>query len=187
MIRLSPSIAAVACTAAASTSRLRISRLVADRLLLLPLLAALMVLTGCGGYTLHGRVVRAGYTGIVVVDESDPRLVGSGISGVSVSVVRDAGRLSREQVASTISDNDGYFALTIDVLGAGITDEEWLIRAGRRGIAPVESSIRLPASPGKRRLLILTASGPSDAPGFVDPAPVLSPGEEIRQQIDQFR
>ncbi|HMN96611.1 MAG TPA: hypothetical protein PKC43_01745 [Phycisphaerales bacterium] len=154
--------------------------------LLLLLLALLPFVAACGSYTIQGRVVRTGYSGVVVTEASDARLSGTGIAGVSISIVRDPGRLNTEQVGSTVTDADGNFTLVVSALGAGITDEEWLLRAGRRGVSPVESMIRLPASPGQRRILVMTSMGAGDPSSYQAPEPVQSIGDSIQAEVNRF-
>jgi hypothetical protein len=141
----------------------------------------LLVLPGCGAYTMEGRVLRSSYPAIMVVLADDARLErGQPISGASITVVRDANTLGRQQVGSATSDGDGHFALTVGGWGAGITDEEWMISAGRRDFARTESMVRLPMSPGKHRLLILLPAGTDDGGSFG------SSSQDVMEEVSRF-
>jgi len=136
---------------------------------------------GCGAYTMEGRVLRSSFPAIMVVPADDPRLEkGQPISGASITVIRDATTLGREQVGSATSDGDGRFILPVNGWGAGITDEEWMISAGRRGFARTESMIRLPVSSGNSRLLILLPAGTDDGGSFG------STSQDIMEEVNRF-
>jgi hypothetical protein len=147
------------------------------------LAAALLTtfLSGCGPYTIQGRVVRGSFPAVMVVPADDPRLEeGTAVSGVTVAAIRDASTMNRAKVGSATSDAGGLFSLPISALGAGITDEEWLITASRSGYARVESSLRLPGSAGGSRLLIQITPGSSDRSD-----PGTSP-EDVAEEIERY-
>lgn len=143
--------------------------------------AASLLGTGCGTYTIEGRVLRSTFPAVMLVSADDPRLnQGQPVAGANVSVVRDPGSLGREQVGSATSDGDGRFSLAVGGWGAGATDEEWLISVGRRGFGRSESNVRLPFSPGGSRLLIFLAPGTDEGP------PASRTSQEVVDEIQRY-
>lgn len=136
---------------------------------------------GCGPYTMKGRVVRMGYPAVLVVPADDPRLKeGQPIPGASVAIIQDPNTLARREQGSTTSGQDGEFSLRVNAMGAGITDEEWLISSGRRGFGRTESTIRLPFSANDSRLLIYLA------PGVDDGGSQGTTSDAIEQEVNRF-
>lgn len=131
-------------------------RAAAGCLLALPLL----LLSGCG-YTVHGKVVRGSFPSMSFVDPSDARLNAPPVPGVSVSVVRDADSLGARTVGSAVSDSNGMLEIPIDAAGAGVTDEEWMVRAMGGGYGSQALPLRFPFDSSKRVLLIVMTSGRS--------------------------
>ncbi|MFO0875220.1 MAG: hypothetical protein U0575_14785 [Phycisphaerales bacterium] len=125
------------------------------RLVRILLLAGAALLSACGPYTLQGRAVRGAYSGIMLVSPDDPRLNDPGVPGVGVSVIRDPAKPNRAQVASANSSADGDIKLPIDVFGVGITEEEWLISAGRGASGRLQTQLALPANAKSVRLLVM--------------------------------
>jgi len=121
-------------------------------------IAAVLVLGGCG-YTLEAKVVRGSFSSLMIVDKNDSRLDQPPLQGARITVTRDADSLGARTVASTVSDGDGGATISIDVMGAGITDEDWLIRASAGGHQNIGLPVRLPVSPSSKRLLVILAPG----------------------------
>jgi len=149
----------------------RLTRPCPRALRFIPLLAFFGALVGAlggcgGGYTIEGRVLRGSIGMVTIVDADDKRLEGTPLAGASIKAIRDPGRLSSKQLGSTVAGSDGTFKLRIDSFGAGMLQEEWLIVASRAGTAGAEGVVSLPASPGRRRVLVILASGtPAGTPG----------------------
>lgn len=135
------------------------------RVTVFALLAAVFMLpamTGCGGYTMRGKVIEGFTPGIYTIDASDSRLNSRGVSEVRIVVYRDPGRLSQELVASGVSGPDGSFAIPLDAFGAGWMEETWMIQTSRRGYRNVETIMKLPSNTEKRPLLIVVNEGHAD-------------------------
>lgn len=125
---------------------------------------ASVCMTGCGTYTLHGKVVEGFDTGILVVSADDARLGETGVRQVRITIHRDPGSLAQSIVATGSSGPDGTFAIELPAFGAGWMDEVWLIETSRPDYRNVNQTIRLPASSKRNRLLITVAPGRA-APG----------------------
>lgn len=155
-----------------------------------------LALAGCGSYTLQGHVVRGSYSGVMLVSPDDPRLAGPGIGGVSVTVVRDADRPNREQVAAANSAADGQLTLPIKAFGVGITEEQWLVTAGRAQGDQVAGMLSLPANAKSMRLLVMMTRGelaPRAMPGVsgmpgADGASTATPtfDDEVQRDLKNF-
>lgn len=132
-------------------------------------------LTGCRTYVLQGTVVRSDVADMAFVASDDPRLSGTGVGNVRITIERDPDKLSREMIGTTLSDDRGRFSMPVDKFGAGWMDEEWMIRAFRQGYRTVVSRQRLSIYED-RRLLILMPAGQSEAPP-----------EDWQEQYERFR
>ncbi len=119
--------------------------------------AAALLIGGCGGYQLRGKVVPGPASNIQVVNKDDPRLNRPGMPGASVSVMIDPEQLNREDAGSTAADVDGGFALPIDAVGAGFLEYDVQVVSRLNGYSPAVRTIRLPGS--DKRLLITLAPG----------------------------
>ena len=119
------------------------------------LLLLVLMLGGCGPYVLEGRVVRADFGAIDLVDGDDPRLADPGLGGVSVEAIRDPMSLGRKTIASATSQGDGSIRLVISDFGAGFLEEDWELRATRQGEEFASAIMRLPYDASSRRLLVL--------------------------------
>jgi hypothetical protein len=137
-----------------------------------------MVLSGCGSYSLRGRVIEGGSPMILFVPEGDESLdYGRPISEASISLTRDPDQLNRETVAQSRSGPSGWFAMPVDAFGAGWMDESWEVVARARGYFGVEQTLRLPGEGDGMVMLIIMS------PGF-DP----QGGEEnLMEQFERFR
>ncbi len=141
-------------------------------------LAAAVLLTGCG-YTLHGRVVEAGWSGMVIAPSAKEAAAGQGVPGVRIAIYRDPGRLSQELIATGTSADDGTFAISLPgAFGAGWMEEVWLIQASRRGFTSIEETIALPLSSASRPLIINIMPGRS--------TPFAAP-DDFHRDIERFQ
>ena len=133
-------------------------------------------LTGCGGYTLRGQVVRGSFNNIMVVESANEHLQQTGVGNVRILVHRDPDRLNRELVATGVSGADGTFNIPIGAFGAGWMSERWMIQAEGRGYHTIEQMIALPGS--DERLIITVMPGRSTP---------LQDQEDLWEQYEQFR
>lgn len=140
------------------------------------LAGALACAAGCA-YRLEGRVVD-GFGGASVVREGDEEARKSGIPGVAIELVRDAGTMNRAVAARATSDSSGRFELEIDGFGAGWMQEDWLLRARRNGFETVEQQVDLPGDPKGRVMVLGMARGRSRP--FREP-------ESSRRILDEVR
>ncbi len=130
---------------------------------------------GCSTYTIEGRVVEGAVSDMTFVLGDDPRLSDPPLSGVRITVERDPGRLSRQMAGTDLSDAHGRFAIVINDFGAGWMDERWRIQASRMRYQTASRDLRLDRS--NRRLLIILATGVSDAPE----------GEDLIKQFERYK
>ncbi len=124
--------------------------------------AVSLALAACSPYTLRGKVIEGDTGYVAIVDESDARLRGRGITGVNVEIWSDPEKLNRKRVASQFSDAGGEFALPFDEAGAGLLQYDVRIVAEREGYTGTEQSMTLPSS--SRRVLIIMKPGASRTP-----------------------
>lgn len=114
-------------------------------------------LAGCAPYTLRGKVIEGDVSFIAVIDASDPRLDGPGLSGAMLRLETDPERLNRKVVGTAVSGPDGSFAIPVEEVGAGLLMYDMGLRAERQGYAPAEQFFRLPGS--DRRVLVILQPG----------------------------
>jgi hypothetical protein len=136
----------------------------------LVLLAAVSTISGCGGYTLRGKVVRGSVSSIEMVHEVDERLKAPGIANAEVRVLRDPNTLNRHLAGQTRSGGEGHFATSIPDFGAGWMQEQWLVQCTLSGHQNAEQLMKLPAKGSKWRVLITLAPGtatPTEADDFM--------------------
>jgi len=126
---------------------------------MLVLLAISLPLVGCGAYTLEGRAVVGDYSGIELVDPDDPRLAGTGTSGMMVEVVRDPESLGRKVVTRATSNGSGAIRVVIDEFGAGFLEETWELRVLRGGAEFAADRVTLPFDPDRKRILVTVRPG----------------------------
>ncbi len=143
------------------------------------LIAVVSVLGGCGSYVIEGQVIRDGYPDISFVSSGEKVQSNNSIPAASISIFRDPDSLGREQVGTAKSRTDGTFNLTVDSFGAGFLEEKFSIRAVRNGYDDVEVTLRLPGSPGGKRLIVRMVPGASG--GIHDEK------QRILDQYEQFR
>lgn len=140
-----------------------------------PLAAAFLLITlfgvGCSSaYTLRGKVISGNISFATVVADSDDRMEGPGIGGVSIRLVSDPDKLKREILGETVTGPDGTFAIPFQRVGAGMMLYDVGLSARRDGFAPtVSSNFRLP--PESKRMLILLVPGRDDYQDPVDNTP----------------
>ena len=134
-------------------------RLVAATWRMLILLAISLPLVGCGSYTLEGRAVVGDYSGIELVDPDDPRLSGTGTSGMMVEVVRDPESLGRKVVTRATSNGSGAIRVVISEFGAGFLEETWELRVLRGGAEFAADRVTLPFDPDRKRILVTVRPG----------------------------
>ena len=116
-------------------------------------------LAGCGAYTLEGRAVVGDYSGIELVDPDDPRLQGTGSSGMTVEVVRDPESLGRKVVTRATSNGSGAIRVVISEFRAGFLEEVWELRVLRGGSEFAADRVSLPFNPDKKRILVTVRPG----------------------------
>ncbi|RMD66106.1 MAG: hypothetical protein D6824_01455 [Planctomycetota bacterium] len=118
---------------------------------------------GCAPYTLRGKVVEGDVSFIAVVDASDPRLDGPGLSGALLTLQTDPQRLNRKTVGSAVSGADGSFSIPVNEVGAGLLIYDMGLKARKQGYSPTEQFFRLP--PANKRVLVLLAPGAATTTG----------------------
>jgi hypothetical protein len=116
-------------------------------------------IVGCGAYTLEGRAVVGDYSGIELVEPDDPRLSGTGTSGMTIEVVRDPESLGRKVVTRATSNGSGAIRLVIAEFGAGFLEETWELRALRGGAEFAADRVSLPFNPENKRILVTVRPG----------------------------
>lgn len=142
--------------------------------------ATLLLLGGCT-YELKGRVLEQPFDSLVLVAADDPRLEqGAPVKGARVVVTRDPNSLKRAEVASAVSDGDGWFTVRLDDTGAGFTEELWALRVQRTGFGGAEDVLELPFDPSTSRVLVTLTPGPARRMGD------RSIGAEVRGDVDRF-
>lgn len=141
------------------------------------LTSVMLMLAGCGGYTIQGRVVGETFSSVQFVDPSDNRLESRGVSGATIELLRNPDSLGREVVATVTSDGSGNFIIPVSTFGAGWLDESWLVRVRAVNYTGAESFIILPGKPGDKRLLIAITRGES----------IFRPDDDLMKQYDSFR
>lgn len=146
---------------------------------MLAAVAAVMVLGGCGTYTIKGKVLRSGFSDAGFVDADDSSLGGTPLAGVNIALIRDPDKLSKETIGTATSGPDGTFSLPVSSFGAGWLEERWAVRATRGGFQDVEANVALPGSPSGRVLLIQLQQGPSGG--------MRNEQERIMDEYEQFR
>lgn len=116
-----------------------------------------LLLTGCmQGYELRGRVVEGAAPGVRVVGQGDSGLTAGrsdGVAGARVSGVLDPDSLRPTTLSTVATDEQGWFSLPIDALGAGSLIYEVRLLVRRDGNRFVEQTIRVP---GRHRRVLVT-------------------------------
>ena len=157
--------------------------------------SGMLLLTGCGGYTLQGRVIRGQTSGAEIVHEMDLRMrspagggptstppgqglvpASAGVGNVEVSLYRDPNTLNQKLAARDRTNGDGYFTLHVSDFGAGWMDEKWQAIATSAGFQNAQSMVKLAGKTNKTRLLITLAPGQATATG-----------DDVMQGYDKFK
>ncbi len=134
-----------------------------SRLLVLPIVAVLgLLLGGCGGYSLKGRVVSGDVSYVAVVDKDDPRLDWPAVEGAQVDLIVEPSDLNRERMNPQFSGADGAVRVPVKKVGAGLIKFEVSVSARRSGFRSSHGVFDLPKK--SRRLLVVMAPG-DDPPG----------------------
>lgn len=131
--------------------------MIKTRFLVALVLCPWLLLTGCSGYQLRGKVVDGPTSMVMVVDEHDPRLNQAGLEGASVEVTVDPRSLGRKRLPAVTSEGDGSFAVPIGEVGAGFLQYDVRVLARLAGRQSAEDEMALPG--GDKRLLIILAPG----------------------------
>lgn len=131
------------------------------------LCAAALLLGGCGGYTLRGKVIDGPASQILVVDKDDPRLGYIGIGGATVQVTVDPESLGRTRLPGHPAADDGSFDIPIDQPGAGLLEYDVGVVVRHEGHDSAVKTLRLPG--GNKRLLVFLARGPDSYRPTDDP------------------
>lgn len=134
-------------------------------------------LSGCGGYSIQGRVVEGDFSIMSFVPADDPRLAEPGLANVRVEVYRDPEKPNIQLAGSQVSDGTGHFDLPLSGFGAGWLVEQWRIEARRGGFQDADTMVALPDSGRNLRLLIIMAPGASNA----------SPREDLMEEYRRYR
>ncbi len=127
-------------------------------------LAGCVAAAGCSTYVIKGNVISGAISDMSFVSPGDSRLGEPPLANVRITVQRDPDRLSRHMVGTDLSDAHGRFVVSLDELGTGWMDEQWLIRASKPGFKTASSMPRLDPDRKNMRLLIIMAPGLSPAP-----------------------
>jgi hypothetical protein len=125
-----------------------------------------LLLVGCAGYRLQGRVVPGPEPAVFVLKAGDRQLDQPGLAGAMVEATLDPSSLSPKRVGTAITDSDGDFELPVDAVGAGVLEYELGLLARNQDSTTLWQTLDLP--PGSRRLLIVLRPGP---PGKAGPPP----------------
>lgn len=121
------------------------------------LLLTPVLLVGCSGYAIEGRVVRGSVASIQVVDKNDRRLTEDNPTGggaVVQGVLEPDTPTERQALREVVTDGQGYFAIPVDALGSGFLEYEALLIARREGHQGAMRTLDLPRS-GQRVLITL--------------------------------
>lgn len=138
------------------------------------LAGGLPLLGACQPYALRGRVVRGPMSRISLVEAGDPRLQAEGITAANLDLTLDPLSLGRRRLSFQSSDEQGWFALPADVLGAGALQLEVALSARLSGYEPVREVFILPKA--GQRILVELAAGQDRNP---DP-------QDTRGELEQY-
>ena len=116
-----------------------------------------LVLTGCGGYALQGRVIEGPQPAVLVVSKNDSRLKQPGIGGASLMLTIDPDSLNAKMLPMDMADDQGWFATPVDVTGAGLLEYDVQVVCRAAGYTAAARTLPLPA--GHKRLLIVLPAG----------------------------
>lgn len=163
--------------------------------IVLTLACVVVASTGCGGYTLRGRVIQGTTPSVEIVHQMDARLrspagggpvsspnqtalmpEGAGVGNVEVTLYRDPNTPNQRLADRIRSSGEGNFTLHLGGFGAGWMEEKWQVVSMNTGYANTVNTLKLPVNPDKFRLLITIA------PGTATP-----PEQDVMEQFDQFK
>ena len=114
---------------------------------------ALFALSGCGGVTIAGKVMRGDIGRVVIVDGSDDRQLEPGLAGIEVEMTTPvSGRGGKAVLAQSVTDETGAFRLKPG--GGGKLPTRVSIRAGGPGEYEVNNSIFRPRA-GEQVLVLM--------------------------------
>lgn len=135
---------------------------------------SLIALVGCSSYTIDGRVIRGPIPTIERVSSSDARLTETNATGAGASisaVLEPETPTERVDLGSHLADDQGYFSIPVDALGAGLLEYEIQVLARRKGNQHAVRTLAMPG-PGERLLITLPLGEDNyKAPGrFLDRA-----------------
>ncbi len=110
-------------------------------------------LVGCAGQAISGKVLRGDIGRVIIVSDTDERLVEPGLAGVNVEMTTSvSGRGGRTVLAKAVTDETGSFSLSIG--GKTKLPTRMMIRAGASGEYEVNNSIFRPR-PGEQVLVLM--------------------------------
>lgn len=131
------------------------------------LTTAILLLTGCSGYTLRGRVLEGDASWVTVTNQAalDAEQARP-IQGAVVELVLDPGRLNRKPLGTARTDANGEFAIKVDEFGAGWMEHDVGMTVSRDGFVLADGFFRLP--PDSRRILVTLQRGRDGARSVED-------------------
>lgn len=121
------------------------------------LLAGVLMLTGCAGYAIQGRVVRGPVAAVQIVDEGDPRLNEPNPTGggaVIEALLEPDTPTERKSLGRHVTNGQGWFSIPVDAFGSGFLEYEAMIVARREGNQGAMGTFELPRR-GERVLVTL--------------------------------
>ena len=124
------------------------------------LMLVVLLLTGCSGYAIEGRVVRGSTATIQLVDKDDLRMTERNPTGggaVIQGIFEPNTPSDKMSLGQVVSDGQGYFKIPVDALGSGFLEYEAAIVARREGHQGVMQIIDLPRA--SQRVLITLPLG----------------------------
>ena len=128
-----------------------------------------LVMVGCGGYELRGRVVPGGYSGVMVVDATQADVSNAdataGIPGAMVTVTVDPDRTLARALPAVRTEPDGCFSVPIAGTGVGMLEYRARVVVRLAGHSPATGEIRVPGGDG--RVLVTLAPGADRVRGGV--------------------
>ncbi len=143
------------------------------------LATAILLLTGCSGYMLRGRVVEGDASWVTVTNQAALEAEDSRpVQGAVVDLVLDPGRLNRKQLGTARTDANGEFAIKVDEFGAGWMEHDVGMTVSRDGFVVADGFFRLP--PDSQRILVTFQRGRNGA------RPVEDQPYDYRDDIERF-
>jgi len=115
------------------------------------------LLTGCGSYTIKGRVIRGPAPAIQLVSSSDRRLKetnGTGSGAAVAAILEPDTPTERVDLGTYITDEQGWFEIPVNAFGSGFLEYEAMFIAQRDGNQGAMQTLDLPRR-GQRVLITL--------------------------------